>query len=99
MYPVGNISERNRTWSSGIPDGILIGPTSAKGTRMYSACPPANPPSMCEYPNNPAGDWPIALRAISAFGFEVLHREKRPFLQKKHSPHEIVNGTTTRSPI
>ena len=30
------------------PAGILTGPTSAKGTRMYSACPPAYPPYIWE---------------------------------------------------
>ena len=28
--------------------GTLSGPTSANGTRAYSACPPAKPPVMCE---------------------------------------------------
>ena len=55
--------------------GILNGPTSAKGTRRYSACPPAKPPSICEKPNSPAGDCPIALRASLALGLEVSHRE------------------------
>ena len=27
---------------------ILSGPTSANGTRRYSAWPPGNPPSICE---------------------------------------------------
>ena len=40
MYPVGKMSDRNSTDSSGSPSSILIGPTSAKGTRAYSACPP-----------------------------------------------------------
>src|SRR5689334_1593346 len=92
------MSERNTTFSSGSEDSILIGPTSANGTRRYSAWPPANPPSMCEKPNNPAGECPIALRAISAFGFDVSQHEKSVFLQKKHSPQAMVKGTTTRSP-
>ena len=37
--------------------------------------------------------------ACSAFGLLLSQREKRPFLQKKHSPQEMVKGTTTRSPI
>ena len=30
------------------PFSIFNGPTSAKGTRAYCACPPAYPPIMCE---------------------------------------------------
>src|SRR6476661_6513097 len=41
IYPVWKMSERNRTCSSVRPCGILMGPTSANGTRRYSACPPA----------------------------------------------------------
>src|SRR5580704_14696972 len=93
------MSDRNSTCSSGRPDSILSGPTSAKGTRRYSACPPGNPPIMCEKPNKPAGACPIAFLAISAFGFDVSQQENNDFLQKKHSPQEIVNGTTTRSPF
>ena len=40
----------------------------------------------------------MALRASSALGFETSQHEKSPFAQKKQLPHEIVNGTTTRSP-
>src|SRR4051794_13866151 len=65
---------------------------------MYSACPPAKPPSICEYPNRPAGECPMILAAIAAFGFEVSHSEKRPRVQNQHVPQEMVNGTTTRSP-
>jgi hypothetical protein len=54
---------------------------------------------MCEKPNSPAGDWPIALAATSAFGFVVSHIEYSVRLQKKHSPHAMTNGTTTRSPF
>ena len=54
---------------------------------------------MCEKPNRPAGEWPIAFSAISAFGLVVSQHEKRPFWQKKHSPQAMVNGTTTRSPF
>jgi hypothetical protein len=32
------------------------------------------------------------------FGFDLSQPENKPFLQKKHSPQDIVNGTTTRSP-
>ena len=41
MYPVGKMSDRNRTCSSLRFPGTLIGPTSAYGTRRYSAWPPA----------------------------------------------------------
>src|SRR5436190_19924768 len=99
MYPVGKMSDRNNTCSSGRPDSIFSGPTSANGTRKYSACPPGNPPSMCEKPNNPAGECPIALRAISALGFEVSQQEYKVFWQKKQLPQAMVNGTTTRSPF
>jgi hypothetical protein len=99
MYPVGKMSERNSTCSSSSPDSILIGPTSACGTRRYSACPPAKPPSMCENPNSPAGECPITLRAISALGLVVSHAENSVRSQKKHDPHAITNGTTTRSPF
>jgi short-subunit dehydrogenase len=39
---------RKRTCSSVRPCGTLIGPTSAYGTRRYSAWPPAYPPRRCE---------------------------------------------------
>src|SRR3954465_2437436 len=93
------MSERKTTCSSVNPSGILIGPTSANGTRRYSACPPGKPPSMCEYPNKPAGEWPMILAAIGAFGFEVSQGEKSPCWQNQHCPQEMVNGTTTRSPF
>lgn len=54
---------------------------------------------MCEYPSSPAGECPIALRASSAFGFERSQRENSWRRQKKQSPQEMVNGTTTRSPF
>ena len=50
-------------------------------------------------PNSPAGEWPIALAAISAFGLVRSQAANRPFLQNQQSPQLIVNGTTTRSPI
>lgn len=37
MYPVGKMSDRKSTCSSVNPFSILIGPTSANGTRAYSA--------------------------------------------------------------
>ena len=45
---VGKMSERNRACSSLMPSGTLTGPTSAKGTRRYSAWPPGMPPSRWE---------------------------------------------------
>src|ERR1700722_657134 len=99
MYPVGKISDRKRTFSSGRSDSILNGPTSAYGTRKYSACPPAYPPSIWENPNNPAGDWPISSRATSAFGFDESQSENSSRLQYQQVPHEMVNGTTTLSPF
>src|SRR5215207_5195524 len=47
----------------------------------------------------PEGEWPIAFSASSAFGLVRSQSDHRLFLQKKQSPQEIVNGTTTRSPI
>src|SRR5688500_5802099 len=41
----------------------------------------------------------MATSAISWFGLELSHSEKSCLSQKKHVPHEIVNGTTTRSPF
>ena len=75
MYPVGKMSVRNSTFSSGRCPGTLNAPKSANGTRTYSACPPANPPSMCEYPNRADGECPIASSAILAFGFETSQHE------------------------
>src|SRR5262245_19062124 len=92
------MSDRNNTCSSVKPFSILIGPTSAKGTRAYSACPPPNPPSRSEQPNSPAGECPQSFAAIHAFGLEFSHSENISRLQKKQCPHEIGNGTTTRSP-
>src|SRR5690348_4008878 len=98
MYPVGRMSERNSTCSSRKPFSILRGPTSAKGTRAYSACPPANPPSRCEYPKTPAGECPHAFSASHALGLEFSQSEVICRSQKKQLPQAIGNGTTTRSP-
>src|SRR6185437_12678651 len=92
------MSDRNSTCSSLKCCGTLMGPTSANGMRTYSACPPAYPPSMCEYPNRPAGEWPQSFSAIQAFGLEFSHNENWPELQKKQAPQAIGNGFTTRSP-
>src|SRR5436853_7302605 len=98
IHPVGKTSERKRICSSGTPSGILIGPTSANGTRAYCAWPPANPPVMCEYPNRPDVVKPYSFSAIQAFGFVLSHSDQSCFSQKKQLPHAIVKGTTTRSP-
>src|SRR6185436_11120953 len=92
------MSERNSTCSSVKPAGILIGPTSANGTRAYSACPPAKPPVRCEYPKIPDAACPNIFSDIQAFGFEFSHNENICPSQKKHFPQAIGNGTTTRSP-
>src|SRR5205807_111526 len=63
------------------------------------AWPPGNPPNMCEYPKRPAGEYPIYFAAISALGLDVSQQEYSCFSQKKQCPHEIVKGTTTRSPF
>ena len=44
------------------------------------------------------GGMSITFRAISAFGFDVSHRENSRLWQKKQDPQEMVKGTTTRSP-
>src|SRR5207237_10218254 len=54
---------------------------------------------MWEYPNNPEPEYPYASSSIHAFGFELSHADHNSRSQKKHRPHAIVNGTTTRSPI
>src|SRR5204863_7370129 len=92
------MSDRKRTFSSERSVGTLIGPTSANGTRAYSACPPANPPSMCEYPKIPDGERPISLSAIQKFGFEFSQSENNPPWHDRQLPHAIGNGTTTRLP-
>src|SRR5690242_4681192 len=93
------MSDRNNTCSSVKPSGTLMGPTSANGTRAYSACPPAYPPSRCEYPKIPAGECPHNFSAIQAFGLEFSHTEKSSRWHEKQLPHAIGNGTTTRSPF
>src|SRR5258705_5993719 len=98
MYPVGKMSDRKTTFSSGNPSGIFSGPTSAQGTRAYCACPPAYPPIMCVYPNNPDGEYPIIFSAIHAFGLVLSQSDQSCFWQKKQFPQAMVNGTTTRSP-
>src|SRR5262245_19139275 len=98
MYPVGKISDRKSTCSSDNEDGTLMGPTSANGMRAYSAWPPAYPPSMCEYPNRPAGERPHSFSAIQALGFEFSHSENCSPWQKKQLPQAIGNGFTIRSP-
>src|ERR1700692_3334030 len=45
-------------------------------------------------PNRPAGDWPIALAAISAFGVVRSQPETSPFGQSQHWPQLMVKGTT-----
>lgn len=98
IHPVGRMSVSSTTWSSVRSSGTLKGPTSAKGTRTYSACPPAYPPIRCEYPKIPAGEWPNRVSAIPALGLELSQQLNSPRLQKKQFPHEMGNGTTTRSP-
>src|SRR3954454_6184636 len=92
------MSDRNRTSSSFNPFGTLIGPTSAKGTRAYCACPPAYPPYKCEYPNSAAPVYPYIASSIQAFGFVLSQADQRSCLQKKQFPQQIVKGTTTLSP-
>src|SRR5437868_14263041 len=84
------MSLRKSTCSSVMSAGIFIGPTSAYGTRTNSACPPSKPPVVWEYPNTPD--------ATDEFGFEFSQLPVRPRVQKRQVPHEILNGTTTRSP-
>ena len=99
MYAVGKMSDRNSTWSSLRSFSILIGPTSANGTRAYSAWPPAKPPVRWEYPNMPALACPHSFSAMPALGLEFSQTEKNPALQELQPPQAIGNGTTTRSPI
>src|ERR671917_120978 len=40
----------------------------------------------------------MIFSAIHAFGFEFSQAENRPCRQDQQLPHEIGNGTTTRSP-
>src|SRR3954471_23572144 len=75
-----------------------MGPTSANGTRAYSAWPPAYPPVRWEYPKIPAGECPHIFSAIQAFGLEFSHTEKFPCWQEKQLPQAMGKGTTTRSP-
>ena len=53
---------------------------------------------MWEYPNKPAGDWPIVFRATSLLGFDVSQSENKLLSQNQQVPQDIVKGTTTRSP-
>jgi hypothetical protein len=99
MYPVGKMSDRNTTCSSGIPSGIFWAFTSAHRTRRYSACPPGMPPVRWLYPYSPAGECPISAAAISAFGLEVSQQEYSCFWQNQQSPQAMSNGTTMRSPF
>src|SRR4051794_13041354 len=71
--------------------GITVGPISAYGTRTYSACPPSNPPAVCEYPKIP----PTAV----ASGLDSWQFPYSPCLQKAHFPQAMLNGTSTLSPI
>src|SRR3954462_6384176 len=47
----------------------------------------------------PQGECPHSFSAIQALGLVFSHREKVPFLHEVQRPHEMGNGTTTRSPI
>src|SRR4030088_3088728 len=38
------------------------------------------------------------MSAIHAFGLELSHSDVLPSLQLRQVPHEIVNGTSSRSP-
>ena len=93
------MSERNSTCSSARWPGIFSGPTLALGTRTNSACPPEYPPYRCVYPNMPAPDGIcFLLRIVPRPGLVVSHAAYSSSSQKKHSPQEMVKGTTTRSP-
>src|SRR6478752_10784349 len=93
------MSERKSTCSSDRLWGTFTGPTSANGTRTNCAWPPGYPPYMCEYPKSADPEYPYSFSSIQAFGFELSQSDQSPSLQKKHWPHAIVKGTTTRSPI
>ncbi len=47
---------------------------------------------MCEKPNNPAGDMPIASSAILWLGFVLSQHEKSVCSQNQHVPQEMVKG-------
>lgn len=66
-----------------VPAGTFSHRYSAKGTRMRSACPPPQ-----TWPNRP----PKTARPVVAHwvGIRLRHHSQKP--------HEIENGTTTRSP-
>src|SRR5579884_2034695 len=75
MYAVGKISDKNSTCSSVSESGTFSAPKSAKGTRTYSAWPPAYPPNKCEYPKSPDADSPYIFSAIQRFGLELSQSE------------------------
>jgi hypothetical protein len=80
------------------PGGTRSGPTSANGTRTYSAWPPANPPVRCEYPKIPETGCPNIFSDAPAFGLEFSQHDHSPRTHAVHAPQAIGNGTTTRSP-
>ena len=71
------MSDRNSTCSSVRPAGTLIGPTSANGTRAYSACPPAIAAEHVRVAEQRRGEWPHSFSAIHAFGFEFSQQREQ----------------------
>jgi len=81
------------------------GPTSAYGTRMYSAWPPAKSRrAICEYPNRPAGEMPphlLGFLGVSDLGERFGKPElEGPSCRRKEEEEsiprtKIVKGTTT----
>ncbi|HXG70712.1 MAG TPA: hypothetical protein VNJ04_08895 [Gemmatimonadaceae bacterium] len=41
----------------------------------------------------------MSASRAAAFGLVLSHADQRLWVQYQHFPHEIVNGTTTRSPF
>jgi hypothetical protein len=76
--------------SSSIHSGMRLGPTSAKGTRTYSDCPPSIA----------AAGVRVAVDGAhgGGVGFTLWQLAYRPRAQKKHEPHEdVFEGTSAPS--
>ena len=75
VHAVDAASEVNSADRSETSSGTWIAPTSAYGTRTYSACAPAKPPSAWLYAKQPPTDEPHSVSVSAGFGLPLSHNE------------------------
>ena len=99
MYPVGKMSDRNTTFSSGMPSGIFSTLASA-GPREELGLPAGVPAGQVRVPVQPGRRLPHHLpRPPWRSGWCCRSTSRARVWQNQHSPQAMSNGTTIRSPF